>query len=177
MAMDCYGAVFVVVWEVRCGRAVKATLFLGYKIAVQGGMDGTLLWNNIIHSHFFTVLPFEWAVTWQPCLKAAAKPLLIHVQCRVSALIGIVCMQQNSFSLSCIGAVPVSLGRKGKPANWSFCLFTVYFYLPFNLFPFFFLFKYLMSVDLFLWQMIFSFQKQKAIDMPALWGHLFSTSN
>lgn len=167
----------MVVWEVRCGRAVKATLFLGYKIAVQGGMDGTLLWNNIIHTHFFTVLPFEWAVTWQPCLNAAAQPLLIHVQCRVSTLLGIVCMQHISFSLSCIGAVPVGLGRKGKPANWSFCLFTVYFYLPFNLFFLFEKFKYLMSVHLFLWQIIFSFQKQKAIEMPESQGHLFSIFN
>lgn len=152
--MEYYGAVFVVVWEVRCRRAVKATLFLGYKIAVQVGMDGTLLWNNLIYTRFFTVLPFEWPVTWQPGLKAAAQPLLIHVQCRVSAQLGIVCMQQILFSVSCIGAVPVSLGRKGKPANRSFCLFIVYFYLPFNL-SLFLKFKYLMSVHLFLWQMIF----------------------
>lgn len=93
---------------------MKATLFLGYKIAVQGGMDGTLLRNNIIQTCCFTVVPFERAVTWQPCLKAAAQPFLVHVQCRVLALLEIVCMQQISFSLSCVGTVPVKMGRKDK---------------------------------------------------------------
>lgn len=174
--MEYYGAVFVV-WEVRCRRAVKATLFLGYKIAVQVGMDGTLLWNNLIYTHFFTVLPFEWPVTWQPGLKAAAQPLLIHVQCRVSALLGIVCMQQILFSVSCIGAVPVSLGRKGKPANRSFCLFIVYFYLPFNLSLFFLNLNIWCQFIYFYDKWFFSFQKQKVLEMPASRGHLFSTFN
>lgn len=148
MTVDCDQAVLVVVWEVRCGRAVKATLFLGYKIAMQGRMDGTLLWNNIIQTHCFTVLPFEWAVTWQPCLRAAAQSFPIHVQCRVLSLLGIVCRQQISFSLSCIGAMPVSLGRKDKPVNRSFYLFTVYLQIPFSLlFPL--KFKYFMSIYLF----------------------------
>lgn len=59
MAVDCYGAVPVVAREAHYERAVKAPLVLGYKISVQEGMDATLLWNNIIHTHFFTVLPFE----------------------------------------------------------------------------------------------------------------------